>query len=741
MAKVRMRMLASFRATALLVALATALTLACAHPRCALAEIEDTDPSKAIAVAYDNSGSMSDGSDKWCMAKYSLEVLASMLGQNDTMRVYPMRSEDNLDLTFGVTGTTPAAERVRVVHDANLGLGHGTNPEAAQEAYEYLTTVDAERYLVITTDGKFNAGNGLEDVKATVAQCKRDGIKVLYLAIGDSVDLIESDGDKVIVKQVVASDVLKTMTEFANEIFGRAELPERNFDTGKSTLSFDVPMGTIIVFAQGEGASLGLMKGEDGTTVSPDIAKVRYSEEPFARIADDAMTLSGTSPANLNATYRDTSIVNTDLMGQVGVYRGPIEAGTYQLDISGADVVEAYYKPYVDIATTLRSRTSDAVFELSSIGEAGPLLEDTYDVSYSVVNPIDGSLIVSDLLQGASFSTTITSDGSEQVVAEGDPASLSVGDVKILSTADVPGGVRITKDYGRTHVVAEMQGLVVTVTGLERGIMATKLNDQESMATVSITKANGEPITDDEWQMMSIDCLGDAGPRWEVEKGDVGTARLRPTYGDRSVDETVELLGDIPILPRTYPFTCAANIADIDHPYSGSTDVEVTFYPDPFDIIIRYWWALASLALMITILVLYMLKPRLPRRITILMDGDDLDEGTRFPFRREGVKHRLAPLIPEEYTVVTTRFTDATQTVPLTLPLLTIVAAKGKGGRKGKAFRFDKDTCRKLHNAADNGDLENFTPAPETVYNFNKTFVGIYDPEEPAMLYNITFRK
>lgn len=51
-------------------------------------------PKRVIHLVYDDSGSMirANGAqvDRWCQAKYAMEVFAAMLGENDTMHIYYM---------------------------------------------------------------------------------------------------------------------------------------------------------------------------------------------------------------------------------------------------------------------------------------------------------------------------------------------------------------------------------------------------------------------------------------------------------------------------------------------------------------------------------------------------------------------------------------------------------------------------------------------------------------------------
>ena len=60
---------------------------------------ENVVPSRTIHLVYDDSGSMikdEDGVyvDTWCQAKYAMEVVAAMLGDKDTLRIYYMSDYD-----------------------------------------------------------------------------------------------------------------------------------------------------------------------------------------------------------------------------------------------------------------------------------------------------------------------------------------------------------------------------------------------------------------------------------------------------------------------------------------------------------------------------------------------------------------------------------------------------------------------------------------------------------------------
>ena len=74
-----------------------------------------TGDSRAIAIVFDNSGSMyMNGDQAWCRATYAMEVFASMLNEGDTLLIYPMHpitvgdTEYTMDNPFRVTDAAQA---------------------------------------------------------------------------------------------------------------------------------------------------------------------------------------------------------------------------------------------------------------------------------------------------------------------------------------------------------------------------------------------------------------------------------------------------------------------------------------------------------------------------------------------------------------------------------------------------------------------------------------------------------
>ena len=144
---------------------------------------------RMINVVYDDSGSMVRDDNgvmipRWSQAKYALEVFAAMLGENDIMNIYPMSKEGGLGYTLRGTDKN----RVSTVHDMN-GDYRNTPFTTVTSAGKALMSEssDYERWLVIITDGAFDDGKTpVSDVQAAVESYISNGIKVAYLAIGES---------------------------------------------------------------------------------------------------------------------------------------------------------------------------------------------------------------------------------------------------------------------------------------------------------------------------------------------------------------------------------------------------------------------------------------------------------------------------------------------------------------------------------------------------------------------------
>ena len=124
------------------------------------------------------------------------------------------------------------------------------------------------------------------------------------------------------------------------KLFNRAKQPDgsyklSSFWTSAKTVEFDVPMGELVVFAQGANVSINGIKDSSGKVFlsSSTPVTVKYSEKA--------------------ATNYTENLVSRNLMGSIASFKDDFPAGKYTIDVSGADTVEVYYKPNVEIAAFL----------------------------------------------------------------------------------------------------------------------------------------------------------------------------------------------------------------------------------------------------------------------------------------------------------------------------------------------------------------------------------------------------
>ena len=60
-------------------------------------------------------------------------------------------------------------------------------------------------------------------------------------------------------------------------------------------------------------------------------------------------------------------IVNRDLKGSIATFRDDFPSGSYTVDVTGADTIEVYYKPNVEIAAYLTNSAGQEVTSLEDL--------------------------------------------------------------------------------------------------------------------------------------------------------------------------------------------------------------------------------------------------------------------------------------------------------------------------------------------------------------------------------------
>lgn len=456
--------------------------------------------SRAIAVVFDNSGSMyNDGNVYgWCRATYAMEVFAAMMNEGDKLLIYPMH-----DISLGKNGsvisslTVDGPGEAKKVRDIFTPIAGGTPFSSVERAYDGLMSVSAdEKYLIIITDGGFE-DRSLSAVSQTLDVYSQN-VNVMFLGVMNiSLPTVSNPARQYYTKASSSEQVLSALTDLSNRIFGRDELK-----VSSDRISFDVSMGKIIVFVQGEGVENVSLSG--GTKVSEHATK--YSE--FGR---------GSGP----------SLIDYSLQGMLVTYEN-LDAGTYSISYTGdADDVCVYYEPDVDLAVRLVN--ADGLV----VDPSGEIYAGSYRLEYGMVDKY-GNFTDSDLLGTTSYTIAYTIDGVSETV----PGSSSgYVDIELLPGSTLEGDftVQYLEDYtihkdgkslgwpdGGLKIVPRPAGTVeIQVSG---GLDSYNLSSLEQDAVYQVSVYHdGKPVTGDELERTTLNAdLTGGNAKATVQRTDSG---------------------------------------------------------------------------------------------------------------------------------------------------------------------------------------------------------------------------
>lgn len=418
------------RFLSLLLTLTMMLTLFAAMFAVDVSAAKGGEKKRAIAIAFDNSGSMysSTTSMEWCRAIYAMEVFATMMNDSDVMKIYPM-----WDITLGKNGgtaysssnpleiTQKNATTIREIYTPAPG---GTPIETIGAAYNGLAATQAdEKWLIVLTDGTyFHKGSSRLTTDRSKSELNkelsvaRNGVNTMYLGIGEGAvipDAVTGSYRYMADKASDSKDILSKLTMMCNTIFGRDTLK-----LSGNSVTFDVSMSKLIIFVQGNGISnVSLGSANPIKTNAP-----KYSEYGNGRY-----------------TTSNENIVDTSLQGVMLTY-GAMDAGTYNLSYSGnATDVVAYYEPDVDLFVSLVDANGNPV----DVND--DLMPGTYKIKYTLVDR-DGNPTTSKLLGDTSYKITYTLNGKTETVPDNSAGEISF-DMKADDTFDADFEVTYLNDY------------------------------------------------------------------------------------------------------------------------------------------------------------------------------------------------------------------------------------------------------------------------------------------------------
>ena len=452
-------------------------------------------PKRMINIVLDDSGSMYG--NRIITSLYALEVFGAMLNEQDVLNIYTLNQKTDkpiLTLKGNDQSRTNQLHGVMTKYSTPSG---GTPYQYTETAAKALIAASAEyeKWLVILSDGEY-AGKSDKEVQADLDSWNGREIHTVFLSIdpGNRTGY-RDNGTMGRYFPTATKDLLKTVSEISNIIFGNLALPVSRIKTSGNTysLDIDIPIDQLIVFVQGENASLGDVK-RDGSA-------------GFANAVEHIVRSQG-STGNLVGR-----VVRFDLKG--GSF---LEGGTYSVEVNSAQTVEFYYRPAVDLECSLV--TSGVIY-------AG----EPQEAELYFCHPTTRARITSDLLKGARMFVTIINNGKE-VVKNQEPgpdgkisvAALDEGTAEVSAYATLPGYVTLRKQaqiYEVKRKIKDMEFTNTSSTGGYWSIRQIELKDNTTLFMGLIVVEpdnNNTPIDEATWNITDCDGVPAHGVKLKLTK-------------------------------------------------------------------------------------------------------------------------------------------------------------------------------------------------------------------------------
>lgn len=397
-----------------------------------MAETVEQEPSRTINVVYDDSNSMyfnydkQENLDRWAYAKYSMEVFAALLGTQDQMNIFYLSDFYKSDTTnkapkISISGQESAETRVSKIHHTQTDA-QGTPFLAVEAAYQNLLSYDSdEKWLVVLTDGEFfESDNSSPADPNKFFQSAQDGINIVYLAIGEEAVPVQSGKNIFNYSAASSKEILNEVTSIANRIFSAHSLvldEDHQF-------SFDIPMKQLTIFAQGENVNIKEIKDKNNQTYLPEPpVKVQYSP--------------------VDARGKNNQPV-TELNGSIAPFNEIFEPGSYTAEVDGAQTIEIYYKPELDVAISLVG-SEGRIYTPEDQIPAG-----TYEIHFDLVRSSTQEAVSSSLIGEVDYSAKCFNDGllnGVETINQGEKIDLQAGKCQIQASASFLNFTALTTLY------------------------------------------------------------------------------------------------------------------------------------------------------------------------------------------------------------------------------------------------------------------------------------------------------
>ncbi len=508
---------------------------------------------RVVSVMYDDSGSMVN--DTWIGASYAMQAFTAMLNKEDSLYISYM--SENESETPGEYSTrkidlgNPQAEVDTIrAHDTE-----GKTPvETLKNSFTALmndgdTDPNTEYWLVAFTDGGFNDGVTKDDVTKLLNTYSEmdmpNGSKanIFFMAIGAEGEIdnyTPSDSGKSnidIRKATSTSAITDNIFSMAAKISGRYQATGANIsmpDKKTVTVASDLPLFNIGVIIQNSDVKISHIQAEDGTEVPiKSNVSIKAPGLEIPAVNDDG----GPSEAALN--MKGSSAI-------AGKENATLPKGKFTITFSGElsdKDIAVLLEPAISIKLVIERDgnvvdPSDKYVEENILNLTGIVVEAGTD------NPIDLSLIPSDVVFETGYRTSSNSDKSETLSYK--DLTLTTDETELYTSIILPGFNPITETI--TITPSKIPDYVI-VPGVDSySLSQSNLRDSDKDPVIFTLYRDGEKISYEEaksldfkpklngvlWNDWMIDC--------ETELLSDGTFACYPRYKNDFVSYWISFL-------------------------------------------------------------------------------------------------------------------------------------------------------------------------------------------------------
>lgn len=482
-----------------------------------------TNKTRQINIVYDDSGSMF-GDTTWSECKYATQVFAGMMGENDTIRIFPMSSYNS---PIELKGSGDAQSNIRVVQ--NLSGTSDTPFNAVRAAADDIEKSEAdEKWLVVLTDGGFTDTDFDTWRSELLGYTEQNGVKVIYTTIGMENQLANEQKENFYPYEAhynqgdSRSTILETMTRIATRVFNYKAIELSGIGTDTVSFEADIPLSKIIIFSQGGGS------GVDNVLVN-DMPLQDFTESSVIVKVDE----------HTGKTFADAEVA-PDLNGEIYTATAtdeskPFANGTYSFSCN-TDNVQVFVEPGVIVDVFLVSPNGERIRLEDS--DQSTITEGDWTVDVQMINPLTGEEVdpaQSDILSDASMDVVVkTDDGTVEEYSDGDTISVSGKEIEIYGRTRYKGVHDTIEKTGKIHRLKVQKSPLLFIFGSPGGyeLDAVALRpDADIVFTVTVA---GKQLTSDQLDKLKLDVKETQGIKWEIEAvDDKGSFRLIPHYAKR----------------------------------------------------------------------------------------------------------------------------------------------------------------------------------------------------------------